>query len=53
MYLFHSPKNPNSHLTIKERDKPSFPTKKLLSMGLLKGRILDFGSGIGIDVDFL
>ena len=45
--------NPNSHLTAKERDKVSYPTRKLFNMGVLKGDILDFGSGFGKDVEFL
>jgi SAM-dependent methyltransferase len=53
MKLFHSPKNPNAHLTVKERDKPSYPTRILLNKGILKGKILDFGCGLGKDVEFL
>ena len=53
MKLFHSPKNPNAHLTVKERDKPSYPTRILLNKGVLKGKILDFGCGLGKDVEFL
>ncbi|TVR16480.1 MAG: HIT domain-containing protein [Balneolaceae bacterium] len=45
--------NPNSHLTAKERDKVSYPTKKLFNMGVLKGDVLDFGSGFGKDAEFL
>lgn len=45
--------NPNSHLTAKERDKVSYPTRKLYNMGVIKGEILDFGSGFGKDVEFL
>lgn len=51
--IFQSPKNPYSHLTIKERKWPSFPTKELLTQKLIAGRVLDFGSGTGIDVAFL
>lgn len=51
--VYQSPKNPNSHLTIKERKYPSYPTKHLLLAGLVHGRVLDFGCGSGIDVDFL
>lgn len=51
--VYQSPKNPNSHLTIKERKYPSYPLKHLLSVGLIQGRVLDFGSGRGIDVAFL
>ena len=45
--------NPNSHLTAKERDKVSYPTRKLFNMGVLKGVVLDFGSGLGKDAEFL
>ena len=45
--------NPNSHLTAKERDKVSYPTRKLYNMGAIKGDVLDFGSGFGIDANFL
>jgi diadenosine tetraphosphate (Ap4A) HIT family hydrolase len=45
--------NPNSHLTAKERDKVSYPTRKLYNMGVIKGDVLDFGSGCGKDVEFL
>lgn len=51
--IVQSPKNPNSHLTIKERKWPSFPTKELLAQGFIRGRVLDFGSGTGIDAAFL
>jgi len=51
--IFKSPQNPNSHLTVKERIGPSFPTKHLAAKKLLAGRILDFGCGMGIDVAFL
>lgn len=53
MKLYHSPKNPNSHLTVKERDRASYPTRTLLNKGVLKGKILDFGCGLGKDVEFL
>ncbi len=45
--------NPNSHLTAKERDRPSWPTRKLYRMGAIRGEVLDFGSGFGKDVEFL
>ena len=45
--------NPYSHLTAKERDRPSFPTRKLLGLGHIQGRVLDYGCGHGADVDFL
>lgn len=51
--IVQSPKNPYSHLTIKERKWASFPTKQLLALGLIKGRTLDFGSGTGVDTAFL
>ncbi|MCL6430645.1 MAG: class I SAM-dependent methyltransferase [Anaerolineae bacterium] len=51
--IYRSPDNPNSHLTAKERDRPSFPTRRLFSEGLLTGRVLDFGCGKGADVSFL
>lgn len=46
-------KNINSHLTVKERTKLSFPTQFLLDNQYLKGKILDFGCGLGFDVDYL
>jgi 2-polyprenyl-3-methyl-5-hydroxy-6-metoxy-1,4-benzoquinol methylase len=51
--IYRSPDNPNSHLTAKERDRPSFPTRRLFSEGLVTGRVLDFGCGKGADVSFL
>lgn len=45
--------NPYAHLTAKERDRPSFPTRKLLGLGHIRGRVLDFGCGHGADVEFL
>jgi hypothetical protein len=39
--------NPNAHLTAKERDKESYPTRKLYRMGVIEGEVLDFGSGFG------
>jgi diadenosine tetraphosphate (Ap4A) HIT family hydrolase len=45
--------NPNAHLTAKERDRASFPTRKLLELGHIQGRVLDFGCGHGADVQFL
>ena len=46
-------KNPYSHLTAKQRSQPSFPTRELLSRGLIVGKVLDFGSGLGADARFL
>ena len=51
--IFQSPKNPYSYLTVKERNAPSFPTRELLRRGLIKGRVLDFGCGLGLDGKFL
>jgi diadenosine tetraphosphate (Ap4A) HIT family hydrolase len=46
-------KNPNSHLTAKERDTLSYPAKLLLNKGLLTGEVLDFGCGFGKDVEIV
>ena len=46
-------KNEFSHLTAKERKYLSYPSKWLLSQGLLKGSILDYGCGFGTDVSEL
>lgn len=46
-------RNPNAHLTAKERGRPSYPTRRLLAMRRIEGRVLDFGCGYGADVDFL
>lgn len=51
--IYQSPKNPNTHLTIKERKWPSYPTKQLFLQGFIRGKVLDFGSGIGVDLEFL
>jgi ATP adenylyltransferase len=51
--VFRSPQNPNNHLTVKERSEASFPVRHLLQSGLIRGRVLDFGSGLGEDVAFL
>lgn len=51
--IYRSPENPNSHLTAKQRDRPSYPTRRLFAAGLLTGRVLDFGCGNGADVRFL
>lgn len=42
-----------NHLTAKERNTLSFPSKVLLSKNLLLGRVLDFGCGYGKDVELL
>lgn len=41
------------HLTAIHRDSMSVPTRFLLKNELLKGRILDFGCGLGFDTDAL
>jgi ATP adenylyltransferase len=48
-----TPANPNSHLTAKERTDLSFPARMLYRRGLLKGDVLDFGCGLGKDVEVL
>ncbi|WP_310424442.1 bifunctional class I SAM-dependent methyltransferase/HIT family protein [Chamaesiphon sp. VAR_48_metabat_135_sub] len=45
--------NKFSHLTAIDRIKLSSPVQFLLCQNLLKGRILDFGCGLGNDVKFL
>ncbi|MFN4294804.1 MAG: bifunctional class I SAM-dependent methyltransferase/HIT family protein [Thermoflexales bacterium] len=52
-FVYRSPQNPNSHLTVKERSQPSFPVRHLLQSNLIRGRVLDFGCGLGADVNFL
>lgn len=42
-----------SHFTAKERTSISFPAKLLLQQNLLLGNVLDFGCGLGKDVDVL
>lgn len=51
--VYRSMQNPNSHLTVKERTQASFPVRHLLHNGLIRGRVLDFGCGLGVDVAFL
>lgn len=51
--IYRSKNNPNSHLTVKERKKPSLPVKVLFERKLINGSVLDFGCGLGIDVLFL
>lgn len=51
--VYRSPQNPNSHLTVKERTQASFPVRHLLRNSLIHGRVLDFGCGLGADVNFL
>jgi SAM-dependent methyltransferase len=45
--------NPNSHLTAIERTTLSYPARVLLNQKKIKGNILDFGCGIGKDVELL
>lgn len=45
--------NPYSHLTAIERTSISFPARILKERKLLKGKILDFGCGVGKDVEVL
>lgn len=45
--------NKNSHITAKDRDKMSFPTRILVENDLLQGDVLDFGCGFGKDVEEL
>lgn len=40
-------------MTIKERTQRSFPTYQLFNGGHLTGKVLDFGCGSGVDVNFL
>lgn len=51
--VYQSPHNPNSHLTVKERSQVSFPLRFLLQSNLIRGRVLDFGCGLGTDVAYL
>ncbi len=46
-------KNEFSHLTAMERDYLSNPARFLLKQNLLRGKILDFGCGLGKDVELL
>lgn len=45
--------NPNSHLTAIERTSLSYPARILLNQKKIQGKILDFGCGIGKDVELL
>ena len=51
--IYQSKENPNSHVTVKDRNYPSLPVKILLERKLIQGEILDFGCGLGKDVEFL
>jgi SAM-dependent methyltransferase len=42
-----------THRAAKFRSKPSAPIQWLKKQGLLKGRILDYGCGLGFDADFI
>ena len=46
-------KNSDVHLNPKERNRPSYPTRRLLAKGHIQGRVLAFGFGYGGDVSFL
>lgn len=46
-------KNIYSHLTAKDRKYLSFPAKFLLEKKYLEGEVLDFGCGLGNDVELL
>ena len=45
--------NPNSHLTAIERTSLSYPARILLNQKKIVGKVLDFGCGIGKDVELL
>lgn len=45
--------NPNSHLTAIQRTTLSYPARVLLNQKRMFGKILDFGCGIGKDVELL
>ena len=45
--------NPNSHLTAIQRTTISYPARVLLNQKRMFGKILDFGCGIGKDVELL
>jgi diadenosine tetraphosphate (Ap4A) HIT family hydrolase len=45
--------NQNSHLTAIERSSLSYPARILLNQKKIKGKVLDFGCGIGKDVELL
>lgn len=48
-----SNQNQNSHLTAIERTSLSYPARVILNQNKIKGKILDFGCGIGKDVELL
>lgn len=45
--------NPNSHLTAIERTSLSYPARIVQKQNKLQGKILDFGCGVGKDVEIL
>jgi diadenosine tetraphosphate (Ap4A) HIT family hydrolase len=45
--------NPNSHLTAIQRTSLSFPARILLGENVIQGEVLDYGCGIGKDVELL
>lgn len=45
--------NSNSHLTAIERTSLSYPARVLINKNKMKGKILDFGCGIGKDIELL
>jgi diadenosine tetraphosphate (Ap4A) HIT family hydrolase len=51
--IYSSKENPNSRYTVKEREGPSLPVRVLFEKNLLVDDILDFGCGLGKDVEFL
>jgi diadenosine tetraphosphate (Ap4A) HIT family hydrolase len=48
-----SSQNRNSHLTAIERTSLSYPARILLDQKKIKGKVLDFGCGVGKDVELL
>jgi ATP adenylyltransferase len=53
MMIYKNPTNPNAHLTVKDRKQLSMPSRILLEQNCLIGDILDFGCGMGKDVEEL
>lgn len=51
--IYSSKENPNSRYTVKKREGPSLPVRVLFEKNLLVDDILDFGCGLGKDVEFL
>lgn len=51
--IYMTTSNPNSHLTAIERTSLSYPARILLNQKKIKGKVLDFGCGIGKDVEVL